>query len=100
MVSKVISASKAAKVETASPTTETNGAPPLTLLELDGKVERRHAYAGGPRSEIFVGQWTKGGASAEVEKVGLSLTVSVPLMGVFLGSPESPSNVWFLRGGT
>lgn len=49
--------------------------------------------------EIFVGQWTKAGTSAEVEKVSLDPTASTLLIGCSVGGLESTPNVRVTEGG-
>ena len=79
---------------------EANEAP--SFKRLDGEVTKLEdiAFAGGTYYEVWVGRWVKGGGEkAEVEKVSLSLTTSVLLIKLFVGSFESTSHTQVTREG-
>jgi hypothetical protein len=83
-----------------TPPIEADEAPPVKRL--DGEVTRLGtiSFSGGTYCEVWVGQWVKGGgAKVEVEKVSLSLTTSILLMELFVGSLESTSHTHVTREG-
>ena len=67
------------------------------VKRLDGEVTRLEdmAFAGGTYCEVWVGQWARGGG--EVEKVSMSLTTSILLTKLFVGSLENTSHTQITR---